>query len=36
VRLYGTLTGEAREEAPAGADVVTMPTPAERERRANP
>jgi 2-aminoadipate transaminase len=35
VRLYGTLTGEAREEPRGGADVVAMPTPAERERRAN-
>jgi 2-aminoadipate transaminase len=33
VELYGTLTGEYRVED-AGAEVVQMPTPAERERRA--
>ena len=37
VRLYGTLTGELRaadlSEEPA-ADVVPMPTPSERKRRA--
>ena len=33
--LYGTLTGELRAEPSAeGAEVVRMPTPAERERRA--
>jgi 2-aminoadipate transaminase len=34
VELYGTLTGEYRVEDGAGAEVVPMPTPAERERRA--
>jgi 2-aminoadipate transaminase len=35
LQLYGTLTGELRLEQPrAGAEVVPMPTPAERERRA--
>jgi 2-aminoadipate transaminase len=34
VRLYGTLTGEVRAAPPPGADVVQMPTPAERMRRA--
>jgi 2-aminoadipate transaminase len=34
VRLYGTLTGEIRSEERPGAEVVPMPTPAERERRA--
>jgi 2-aminoadipate transaminase len=33
VQLYGTLTGELRAEA-GGGEVVPMPTPAERERRA--
>jgi 2-aminoadipate transaminase len=36
VALYGTLTGELRAEpqGSAGGEVVRMPTPAERERRA--
>jgi hypothetical protein len=34
VRLYGTLTGEVRRDEPRGADVVPMPTPAERDCRA--
>jgi 2-aminoadipate transaminase len=34
VQLYGTLTGELRVDPAAGADVVQMPTPAARERRA--
>ncbi len=35
VQLYGTLTGEHRSPADApGAEVVQMPTPAERDRRA--
>ncbi len=33
VQLYGTLTGAAVEE-PTGGEVVRMPSPAERERRA--
>jgi 2-aminoadipate transaminase len=33
VRLYGTLTGETRPAEPS-ADVVRMPPPAERKRRA--
>ena len=32
VQLYGTLTGVVEE--PAGGEVVRMPSPAERERRA--
>ena len=34
VQLYGTLTGEVRAPQPPGGEVVPMPTPAERERRA--
>jgi 2-aminoadipate transaminase len=34
VQLYGTLTGELRAEPAGGGEVVPMPTPAERERRA--
>jgi 2-aminoadipate transaminase len=34
VELYGTLTGEYRVEDIAGAEVVPMPTPGERGRRA--
>jgi 2-aminoadipate transaminase len=34
VQLYGTLTGELRAEPGGGGEVVPMPTPAERERRA--
>ena len=34
VQLYGTLTGELRIEPAGGGEVVPMPTPAERERRA--
>jgi 2-aminoadipate transaminase len=44
VKLYGTLTGEESRQSPgasrddegAGAEVVRMPTPAERRRRATP
>jgi 2-aminoadipate transaminase len=44
VALYGTLTGEERRQAPvasrqgegAGAEVLRMPSRAERERRATP
>jgi 2-aminoadipate transaminase len=34
VQLYGTLTGELRVEPTGGGEVVAMPTPAQRERRA--
>ena len=34
VELYGTLTGERTAPAAPGAEVVQMPTPAERARRA--
>jgi 2-aminoadipate transaminase len=34
LKLYGTLTGEQQAVRPPGADVVQMPTPAERSRRA--
>jgi 2-aminoadipate transaminase len=35
VELYGTLTGERAGPAVPGADVLPMPTPAERARRAH-
>src|ERR671919_705399 len=34
VKLYGTLTGEHEAVAPPGGEVVQIPTPAERSRRA--
>ena len=36
VELYGTLTGERAAPAEPSGEVVRMPTPAERARRANP
>jgi len=36
VELYGTLTGERTAPAEPSGEVVRMPTPAERARRANP
>jgi 2-aminoadipate transaminase len=34
VELYGTLTGKRSAPALPGADVLPMPTPAQRARRA--
>jgi 2-aminoadipate transaminase len=34
VNLYGTITGEHQAVTPPGAEVVQIPTPAERSRRA--
>src|SRR5918999_399737 len=34
VKLYGTLTGEQEAATPPGGEVVRIPTPAERNRRA--
>jgi 2-aminoadipate transaminase len=35
VELYGTLTGKRSAPAAPSAEVVQMPTPAQRARRAN-